>query len=483
MQTGIPREQHPARWLGIYLTTLLLLCTPLLLKSFNHSLSFRATKGTQNTDPPYELRTIVIDAGHGGKDPGCLGGNSREKHIALGIALEFAAQLRFYYPELRIILTRDSDVFIPLHKRAAIANEEKADLFVSIHCNYMPGSKATWGSETYVMGLHTAEHNLEVAKRENEAILLEDNYEQHYDYDPNSAEGHILMSMFQHVYLENSIRFAEIVENHFDETAKRRSRGVKQAGFVVLKETAMPSVLVETGFLSNAKEEAFLLTNFGQQVIAQTLTMAFAEYKAEIEDSPLPDFAKTALADNQQPQRPVAEPPSVAQRLNVAPTKAVQPERVATAVPSSTPTPRESSASSIPDWQRRGAISPGTPVRTNVAPTYSPAPPPAVVPVARTAPRPSIEQPAFRFCVQLAAARKPLQTSSDKWKQLGYLIEVVQENGLFKYQARNLASLEQAMAARAILQQRGFEDAFIVVYRGDERLTIEEYQEHNLRPH
>jgi N-acetylmuramoyl-L-alanine amidase len=281
--------------------TLALLFSPLLTRAFNSSLADanQAPRDSTEQQPllasgkgkakpanrPFEfqLKTIVIDAGHGGKDPGCSGPGSTEKHLTLIIAQAFAERVREQFPAVQVILTRDDDTFIPLYERAAIANRAQADLFVSIHCNALPASTATWGSETYVMGLHTAEHNLKVAKRENESILYEENYEANYDYDPNSPEGHILLSMFQHAHLEQSIRFAERVEYHFATTAQRRSRGVKQAGFVVLKETAMPSALVETGFLTSPKDEAFLLTREGQAKVADALLAAFREYKASLE--------------------------------------------------------------------------------------------------------------------------------------------------------------------------------------------------------
>ena len=222
------------------------------------------------------IKTVVIDAGHGGKDPGCLGAHSKEKHLALNIALQLAELIKRHLPEVQVILTRDKDEFIPLEERAAIANKNKADLFISIHCNYFVSS-GTYGSETYVMGLHTSEHNLDVAKRENEAILMEDNYSNKYDYDPNSPEGHILLSLFQHAHLNQSIEFAALVEKAFDQKG-RRSRGVNQAGFVVLKETTMPSVLIETGFLSNPKESKYLSTSKGQEETASAIFTAFQEY-------------------------------------------------------------------------------------------------------------------------------------------------------------------------------------------------------------
>ncbi|MBC6995179.1 N-acetylmuramoyl-L-alanine amidase [Neolewinella lacunae] len=242
---------------------------------FNVSLMEGARKSTPL--PANGVQKVVIDAGHGGKDPGGMGGKSQEKHIALNIAHLLAMGIRMNFPDVEVIMTRKDDTFIPLHERAAIANRAGADLFISIHANIMPGSSATAGTETFVMGQHVAKHNLDVAKRENAAILLEDNVEANYGYDPNSDEGHIMMSMFQHAFLERSIQFADLVEREFA-SAGRKSRGVKQAGFVVLKETTMPSVLVETGFMSNPAEESFLLSDAGQQKLANALLKAFAAY-------------------------------------------------------------------------------------------------------------------------------------------------------------------------------------------------------------
>jgi N-acetylmuramoyl-L-alanine amidase len=288
---------------------------------FNVSLSVPAGKSRTIpvSDPPgYRIKTIVIDAGHGGKDPGCLGANSREKHIALSIALSFAEQLRARFPDLRVILTRDDDTFVPLDERAAIANRAQADLFVSIHCNYMPGSQATDGSETYVMGLHTAQHNLDVAKRENEAILLEEDYEKKYDYDPNSSEGHILLSLYQNVHLDQSILFASFAEQKMNEITGRRTRGVKQAGFVVLKETTMPSVLVETGFLSSPTEEANLLSAEGQRSTAEALVAAFAEYREFVESGSVATVDSAPVAMVSGPQSAITAPAPAAETPSAA---------------------------------------------------------------------------------------------------------------------------------------------------------------------
>lgn len=231
---------------------------------------------TDNRDDGQEV--VVIDAGHGGHDPGTHGKRSNEKDIALKIALELGKQMKESNPEVHVIYTRDTDVFIALHERIGLANDKKADLFISIHCNYV-GNPQICGTETYVMGLHRAEDNLNVAKRENSVVLLESEYETHYEgYDPNSPVGHILLSMIQNVFIDHSIDLASKVESQFITRKKTKSRGVKQAGFVVLRQATMPSILVETGFLSNAKEEAYLISENGQKEIASGIRSGIIEY-------------------------------------------------------------------------------------------------------------------------------------------------------------------------------------------------------------
>jgi len=247
------------------------------------SLGFSLSLGAQ---APYKIRKVVLDAGHGGKDPGCHGIHSKEKEVALAIALDLGKKLETAYPDIKVIYTRDTDVFIPLNERAAIANRNKADLFISIHCNYISVRNRATGSETYVLGLHRAEDNLDVAKRENASILLEDNYEKTYEgFDPYSSEGHIILSMFQNAHLHQSILFATNVENAFKKLGRLPSRGVKQAGFLVLRETTMPSVLIETGFLSADTDENYLMKKENQQEMASTILKAFTNYKKEVEDN------------------------------------------------------------------------------------------------------------------------------------------------------------------------------------------------------
>jgi N-acetylmuramoyl-L-alanine amidase len=233
----------------------------------------------------YTVKTVVIDAGHGGGDPGTLGTRSlksSEKDVALGVALRIGEYIKANYPDLKVIYTRRSDKFIELHERAAIANRANADCFISVHCN--SAAPSATGTETYAMGTHKTESNLSVAKRENSSILLESDYTENYDgFDPKSAEAHIMFSMFQNAYMAQSLLLAQKVENQMAATAKRKSRGVRQAGFLVLYRTTMPAILIETGFLTNTTEEKYLHSDEGQDNIALSVYKAFSDYKQQIE--------------------------------------------------------------------------------------------------------------------------------------------------------------------------------------------------------
>ena len=391
----------------------------------------KVIKQKKIAEKDYRIKTVVIDPGHGGHDPGCLGSGSQEKHIALAIGKKLSAIISAQFPDIKVILTRETDEFIPLYERAAIANRNNADLFISIHCNFMPGSSATKGTETYVMGLHTAGQNLEVAKRENEAILLEENYAQNYDFDPNSPEAHIMLSMFQHAFLEQSILFAEKVEEHINGSAGRRSRGVKQAGFVVLKATTMPSVLIETGFLSNKEEEGFLSTPEGQAAVANSISQAFAAYKSLVETGKSTPLAHTELI-------PVSMTAKQTQTADIEPKSKA-----------------EASKSKLP------ATNANVKSESKI---ISSTPPVAV----------SAEQSAIIFCIQLAASPKPMDTTQAKWRDLSYPIEVVKEDTYFKYQARGFTNLTEALQAKVLLQSEGFPDAFLVAYKNGTKITIDQ---------
>lgn len=232
----------------------------------------------------YQIKKIVIDAGHGGKDPGTHGFFSKEKDIALNIAKKTGEIINRYLPDVEVIYTRDDDSFPSLYQRVDLANKNGADLFVSIHCNYAPYSKAIYGTETYVMGHNMTDENFEVAKRENSVISLEENSAENYEgFDPNSPESYILFSLYQNAYINNSLKLAQNVEEQFKSRVGRNSRGVKSAGFLVLWKTSMPSILIETGYLSNIKEEKDLNNELKQSYIASGIFRAFRDFKEEIE--------------------------------------------------------------------------------------------------------------------------------------------------------------------------------------------------------
>ncbi len=222
---------------------------------------------------------LVIDPGHGGHDPGAVGRRSKEKDIVLAVSKKFAALVEKNMPDVKIVYTRKTDVFIPLQQRATIANNNKADLFVSIHVNAAK-NKSAYGAETYTLGLAKTQANLDVAMKENAVILLEDDYQTTYKgFDPKSIDSYIMFEFMMDTYLDNSIAFATHVQNNFVRAAKRYDRGVKQAGFWVLHRTASPSVLIELGFISNYNEELYLISTSGQQELAQSIYDAFVKYK------------------------------------------------------------------------------------------------------------------------------------------------------------------------------------------------------------
>lgn len=226
---------------------------------------------------------VVLDAGHGGGDPGNIGNGFKEKNIALGIVLKIGAELQ-KNKDIKVIYTRKKDVFVDLHKRGAIANKADADLFVSIHCN-AHHSQAN-GTETWVLGTKRSETNFNVAKRENEVIFLEEDNEKHYEgFDPNNPESLIGITLMMEDYLDQSIQLASYIQNNFKYKLKRKSRGVKQEGFIVLHQTYMPSVLVETGFLSYRKEGAYLNSKRGQKEMAVAIKDAILKYKESLNES------------------------------------------------------------------------------------------------------------------------------------------------------------------------------------------------------
>jgi len=228
---------------------------------------------------------VVIDPGHGGRDPGALGSKVKEKDVVLAISLKLGKYIEENFSDVKVIYTRDKDVFIPLDERAKIANKHNADLFISIHANWFQRS-TSYGTETFVMGAHKNKANLEVAKLENSVITLEEDYTTKYEgFDPNSPDSYIIFTLLQSTYLDQSLQMAKLVQDEFREKAKRNDRGVKQAGFWVLWKTTMPSVLIETGFLSHKDEEIYLSSSEGQTYLASAIFRAFRAYKESIENS------------------------------------------------------------------------------------------------------------------------------------------------------------------------------------------------------
>lgn len=229
----------------------------------------------------FSQKVVVIDAGHGGKDPGAQGKHSDEKDITLAVALKVGHYLEQNVDNVKVIYTRKTDVFVPLNERADIANRNNADLFVSIHVN-STDDKRVHGAETYVMGLHKSKDNLDIAIKENSVILLEKDYKNKYnDFDPTSPEAYIVLNLYQNEYLDMSLDLAEKIQTQFRERAKRKDLGVRQAGFLVLWRTTMPSVLIEIGFISNPTEERYLNSQYGQDIIASAIYRAIRDYLKE----------------------------------------------------------------------------------------------------------------------------------------------------------------------------------------------------------
>lgn len=243
---------------------------------------FKAQVGlTQEDEASFAtLKTVVIDAGHGGKDPGCHGGHAQEKHVCLSMALMLGEQIKKNYPNIKVVYTRDKDVFVELDERAKIANRNNADLFICIHAN--AASPAAYGTETYVLGLHRTESQQAVAERENATIHLEEDGGKKYAEFEMTPDAIIARQIQLSVFLDQSISFADKLQMEFKRIG-RYDRGVKQAGFLVLYKTTMPSVLIETGFLTNPKEEAFLSDSTTQRQMANAMFTAFKKYKNELE--------------------------------------------------------------------------------------------------------------------------------------------------------------------------------------------------------
>ena len=274
--------------------------------------------------------TVVIDPGHGGRDPGAVGRKGKEKNINLNVALKLGNLIQANHKDVRIVYTRQKDVFVTLDKRAQIANNAKADLFISIHTNSVARGRTVRGTETYTLGLHRTDDTLEVAKKENSVILIENDYEQRYaGFNPNSAESYIIFEFLQDKNMEKSVDFATQIQRQFKNTAKRIDKGVHQAGFLVLRETTMPGVLVELGYISTPDEERYLLSEAGTSALAKSIYQAFANYKNRHDSpsarsvEPSPTLPKESTPDKPAPKTEKKTPAPAPKKNNTSKAKPV----------------------------------------------------------------------------------------------------------------------------------------------------------------
>lgn len=369
----------------------------------------------------FKFKTIVLDAGHGGHDAGCKGysGHSHEKDVTLAIVLKVGKLIEQNYPNIKVIYTRKTDVFIPLEERAAIANKNKADLFVSIHCNANVNTSA-YGSETFLMGLHKTEANLDVAIRENSVIKLEKDYKKTYDgFDPDSPESLIALSLAQNANIEQSSFLAGRVQNYFANDLKRFNRGVKQAGFWVLYRTTCPSILIETGFLTNPKEEKFLTSENGQNDMAESVYHAFLDYKTYIEKNPIktnpivvkPEPINVPTKEDTEEIKPILEAKTDTDNVKITP-------------------PIESPNSS-----------------NNVASSNG-----------------------IEYKIQLTAG-STLFPQSHKIYHSDVKIHYEKIDGLYKYLTEPIDNYANAILMQAKVRKIGYSDAFITVYKDGIRLS------------
>lgn len=400
-----------------------------------------------------KVRKVVIDAGHGGHDPGAVGKSAKEKDVTLAIALKTGKFIQENLPDVEVIYTRKTDVFVELYRRARIANEAKADLFISIHCN---ANKSTtpYGAETYVMGLHKSDANLAVAQTENASILLEDDYHVKYDgFDPTSPEGYIFFTMLQNAYLDQSLTLASNVQKHFKERVNLFDRGVKQAGFLVLYKTTMPSVLIETGFISNAKEEKILASDEGQTYIASAIYRAVKDYKRMVEKTP-------AVPEKESvPDKPLVLKETPAQvKGETGKTADSKPAEQLIAQKDPAPAGSNLEMSVIP-------VSGGQPTITANASDNSSLPNNEI--------KPSTSNVVFK--VQFLVSKILLKPSSPEFKGLTN-VDYYLHNGIYKYTYGNEESVGAANLKVKELNKLGFKDCFVVAFHNDSRITIDEAQ-------
>ena len=412
----------------------LVLSTALLL------LSFTVSDEEIKSDDPF---IVVLDAGHGGHDPGNLGNGYLEKKIALNIVLK-VGEILSKNKDIKVIYTRKDDTFIDLYVRGEVANKANADLFVSVHCD--SHTSDAHGAGTFVLGLHANKQNFEIAKKENSVIYLEDNYENRYaDYDINSPESVIGLTIMQEEFLDQSVALATMIQENFSSKLKRTDRKVKQAGFIVLHQTFMPSVLVETGFLTNKDEGAYLNSTKGQNDMGEAIAKAILHYKEGVQPT-VKSVATTVTEPKASPVQEVVEEKVEEKKEIVAePIKEVVAE---------VNEPKE-------------IIS--TPKVEEVKETV---PEVSVVKVKEAINEKEVAS-AIVFKIQLMASSKNVALSSSNFKGLSNLSQEPFKN-LYRYMYGETRSYREAKMMQSQAQEKGYTTAYIVAYKLGERIPIQD---------
>jgi len=381
--------------------------------------------------------TLVIDAGHGGKDPGAKGKYSYEKNIALKVALAFGRYVEQNCSDVKVIYTRKTDVFVTLHGRADIANRNKADMFISIHVNSAPGSKTAKGLETYTMGMRRSDEKLSAAMRENEVVLIEDNYKQHYSgFDPRSPESYIIFEMINDKNMLESVELAKKIQKNVCRTANRTNRGVKQDAFLVLRETSMPACLIELGYISTASEENYLNNAANQDALARGIYQAFVEYKASKTGQSVP-----------APQPTPAPQPA--------------PQPAPTPAPVSQPAPEPVLVSTQQDTVVEEVAKTTEPVAQQPV-----AEQPKEEPKAQPA---AVELPVFK--VQFMASERKLKAGDKQFKGLKN-VSSYKDGEVWKYTVGSTSNYSEAKQLRKQVAKT-FPQAFIVAFKNGVRMDTQ----------
>ena len=424
--------------------------------------------------------TLVIDAGHGGHDAGAIGSLTKEKTINLNVALAFGRLVERNCKDVRVVYTRKTDVFVPLHTRADIANKAKADLFISIHTNALPKRRISRGLETYTLGMHRASDNLDVAKRENSVILIEKDYKQRYQgFDPNSSESYIMFEFIQDRNMAQSVELAKLVQKRTCQTAGRQNKGVKQAGFLVLRETSMPSCLIELGFISTPDEERFLHSSSGVEKLGRGIYQAFVDYYKSHDVKGSKQDVVVENADTKATKAEATEKPKTEDTKPAAEVvKKVTAVKKDTAVrqPAPAPTllaqlsPMPAEAEPAPAEPEPAPEQPATQETKSVS-----------VPDQDSLVAPQAEAPVFKL--QILASATKLRRSDPQLKGQKQA-DCFQEGGLYKYTLGSSENYQEIYQLRKAQLAR-FPQSFIIAFKGgvkmDVRQAIREYRSRKVK--